>query len=102
MFQSSTFHHCHVSRYFVVMFFAFLLSTSHVLTMSSHREFLLDMYEKFFDQNTSSEIRELEIRTGFYWPRLLPYVKLAFHPFSWQYRLKYNKEDSWDVQRLQR
>jgi len=70
---------------------------------SSLRENLLDIYKNFFDQSTFSDIRQLEIEMGYSWVSVIPYMKLAFHPYAHtQHSIVHGEEHASEWRQLDR
>ena len=87
----------------MVIFFAQILTESPKLVDISQKELLLDIYRTFFVQNTFSEMHQLEMEQGFTWVSVIPYMKLAFHPyFNPQHSMEYDEQGTSKSRQLDR
>ena len=64
------------------MLFAQLLTTSPHLINADVKSRLLPFMEDFLMTASYKEIREEEVRNGYKWSTLIPFMKLAYHPLS--------------------
>lgn len=67
---------------------------------------ILQFMEEFFASADYTEIREEEVNNGYKWSTLIPFMKLAYHPFSHPSRSlvcpDYDEVDSEAMRRLDR
>ena len=98
---SSTHTH-NTRRYFANVLFAQLITVSpHTLPVPVKKTLLVFM-EEFLEQADHKEIREEEVKNGYKWSTLVPFMKLAYHPHSrrWSRREREQRNDLSDEERL--
>lgn len=62
--------------------FAQLVTTSpHLLTLNAKLK-LLSFMEDFLERAHYEDIREEEVKNGYKWSTLVPFMKLVYHPYS--------------------
>ncbi len=69
-------------RYFANVLFAQLLTTSPCLVSREVKLKLLPFMEDFLSTARYEEIREEEVSNGYKWSTLVPFMKLAYHPYA--------------------
>lgn len=95
-----------ICRYFANILFAQLITTSpHLIPIESKKR-ILQFMEEFLEVADHNEIREEEVRNGYKWSTLVPFMKLVYHPYarerSAQETDDQNKLDDEDRLRLDR
>ncbi len=90
----SNVYHYFRCRYFANIFFAHILSTSSDRVPPELRLRVIKFIEGFLELADFTEIREEEIKNGYKWSTLVPFMKLAYHPLSLRQRMDYGDKSS--------
>lgn len=74
--------------------FAQLLTTSPHLLSGEAKSKILHHMEEFLDTADYTEVREEEVTNGYKWSTLVPFMKLAYHPYPRLGRQGTSRHDS--------
>ena len=58
-----------------------MTTSPHLLTPNAKRQ-LLQFMREFLDSAHHEDIREEEVKNGYKWSTLVPFMKLVYHPYS--------------------
>lgn len=85
-------HCCSLYRYFSCVFYAQLLTSSPHLFTLEQKTTLAQFMSDFLKEATPKEIRDHEVKNGYKWSTVIPFVKLAYYP-------RHNREFSMEIHR---
>ena len=72
----------YTSRYFAAMFFAQLATSSPHLLRPEQTTKLCNFLKSFLEEADYREVREHEVKNGYIWSTMVPFVKLAYFPYA--------------------